>query len=256
LIGFFLVCVSVLLLTKGQIITLAGVYTLSFLSVMSLLAIGNMQLKVRRWRLPRETPATWPTVTLAFAATLLALAGNVVLDPGSVGLFAGYFVAVSGMVALMFSRMQILRAVLFVLRSLADSLQAFSVSWRQKILRQMENIGGTMIYFTRGDNVVMLNRAVLYVLQNEQTNILQVVHVYQDENNIPARLADDLKMLDSLYPELRIHLIAVKGKFGPDLIESLSNRIGVPKNQMFIGTPGDRFPHRVETLGGVRLIIE
>jgi hypothetical protein len=30
----------------------------------------------------------------------------------------------------------------------------------------------------------------------------------------------------------------------------------VPKNQMFIGTPGDRFPHRIETLGGVRLIIE
>jgi len=104
--------------------------------------------------------------------------------------------------------------------------------------------------------VVMLNRAVLYVLQNEQTNVLRVVHVFREEKDIPARLADDLKMLDSLYPELRIDFLAVRGKFGPDLIESLSRRIGVPKNQMFIGTPGDRFPHRIETLGGVRLIIE
>jgi hypothetical protein len=29
----------------------------------------------------------------------------------------------------------------------------------------------------------------------------------------------------------------------------------VAKNYMFIGTPGDWFPHRIETLGGVRLII-
>jgi len=256
LIGFFLVCVSVLLISEGQITMLAGVYTLSFLSVMCLFAIGNMLLKVRRRRLPRETNASWPAVTAAFCATLLGLIGNVLLDPGGVGLFAVYFAAVSAVVAVMFSRQLILRGVLFVLRSVADSLEAFSASWHARILRQMESIGGVMIYFTRGDNVVMLNRAVLYVLQNEQTNVLRVVHVFREEKDIPARLADDLKMLDSLYPELRIDFLAVRGKFGPDLIESLSRRIGVPKNQMFIGTPGDRFPHRIETLGGVRLIIE
>ena len=49
--------------------------------------------------------------------------------------------------------------------------------------------------------------------------------------------------------------MAVKGKFCPPMIDALSRRLSVPKNQMFIGTPGDRFPHRVETLGGVRLIL-
>lgn len=29
----------------------------------------------------------------------------------------------------------------------------------------------------------------------------------------------------------------------------------VAKNYMFIGTPGDRFPHNIAELGGVRLII-
>ena len=38
-------------------------------------------------------------------------------------------------------------------------------------------------------------------------------------------------------------------------IEALSKRLGVPKNYMFIGTPGDRFPHKIAELGGVRLVM-
>jgi hypothetical protein len=49
--------------------------------------------------------------------------------------------------------------------------------------------------------------------------------------------------------------LLVKGTFCPELIERLSQRLGVPKNYMFIGTPGDRFPHRIADLGGVRLIM-
>jgi hypothetical protein len=93
------------------------------------------------------------------------------------------------------------------------------------------------------------------VLENEPTNHLQVVHVYEDEKKIPARLARQLHAIDHLYPRLRIDFLAVKGVFGPELIELLSRHLGVPKNYMFIGTPGDRFPHRIEHLGGVRLIL-
>ncbi len=52
-----------------------------------------------------------------------------------------------------------------------------------------------------------------------------------------------------------IDFLAVQGEFCPELIESLSRRLGVPKNYMFIGTPGDRFPHRSEDFGGVRVIL-
>ena len=62
-------------------------------------------------------------------------------------------------------------------------------------------------------------------------------------------------MIDHLYPKLRIDFIAVKGIFGPEIIERLSQRLNVPKNYMFIATPGDRFPHRIEDLGGVRVIL-
>jgi hypothetical protein len=47
----------------------------------------------------------------------------------------------------------------------------------------------------------------------------------------------------------------MEGQFGPELIEELSVRWKVPKNFMFIGSPGDRFPYQISELGGVRLIV-
>jgi hypothetical protein len=82
-----------------------------------------------------------------------------------------------------------------------------------------------------------------------------VIHVYQDEADIPPKLGDQLKLIDHLYPEIRVDFVAVKGKFTPQLIEAISQRLKIPKNYMFIGTPGDHFPHRIEDLGGVRLVL-
>ncbi|MBN2893768.1 MAG: amino acid permease [Bacteroidales bacterium] len=45
IISFLILGVSVLLLTKGEVTVLAGVYTISFLAVMALFVIGNMFLK-------------------------------------------------------------------------------------------------------------------------------------------------------------------------------------------------------------------
>lgn len=112
-----------------------------------------------------------------------------------------------------------------------------------------------MIYFTKGDDLANLNQAALYVLKNEQTKSLKFIHVYEREGDIPPELAQHLKIIDRMYPALKIDFVAVRGTFGPVLIERLSKRLKVPKNYMFIGTPGDRFPHEIETLGGVRLIL-
>ncbi len=256
LLSFFLVCVTILFITAGQIETLAGVYTLSFLSVMSLFAIGNMLLKARRGRLPRDTRAGWPTVSVALFAVLLGLVGNIVMDPVNVEIFAGYFLAVVAVVAVMFLRLHILRVVLSVMRSIADKVQSMNDRVRERVLAHIDIINSTdMVYFTKGDEPAILNRAVQYVLQNEQTNRLKVVHVYEPDEKVPAELAEHLTALDHLYPEIRIDFVAVRGTFGPQLIDALSRRLGVPKNQMFIGTPGARFRHRVEDLGGVRLIV-
>jgi amino acid transporter len=256
ILSFFALCTSILLVTHGRIQTLAGVYTLSFLSVMALYAIGNMLLKRTRARLPRTERAGWITVTFALFAVLVGLLGNVLLEPLNVEVFVTYYALTVAAIAVMFLRVEFLKLGLFVSRAIVERVMSFNEWVRSTVRRKIDEISGrAVVYFTKGDDIAVLNRAALYVLKNEQTKWLKVVNVYGAEADIPPDLAKQLQTIDRLYPQLRIDFLAVKGDFGPELIERLSRRLGVPKNYMFIGTPGDRFPHRVEDLGGVRLVI-
>ncbi|MEO9021482.1 MAG: APC family permease, partial [Ginsengibacter sp.] len=48
LILFYLLCFSILFITEGELAPLAGVYTISFLSVMAFFGFGNLLLKIKR----------------------------------------------------------------------------------------------------------------------------------------------------------------------------------------------------------------
>ncbi|MGE0784264.1 MAG: APC family permease [Sandaracinaceae bacterium] len=256
IIGFFALCCSILAATGGVVETLAGVYTISFLCVMTLFAVGNMLLKATRSRLPRDVKASWPTVVTAAAAVVVGLIANLFLDPENIFIFLVYFLSALAAIVVMFLRIEILKVVLLTSRSVLDSVNAFN-EWVRKAVRNKiaEITGHVVIYYTKGDDPQLLNRAALYVLENEQTSHMKVIHVYRDEGEIPDALAETLSHIDRLYPQLRIDFLAVKGTFGPELIEALSQRLGVAKNYMFIGTPGDHFPHQIQDLGGVRLIV-
>lgn len=255
-IGFFLLCTSILLVSAGDIEVLAGVYTLSFLGVMALFAIGNMLLKVKRDRLPRSVRAGWVTVLIALAAVICGLAGNLILNPSYASVFAIYMAVCAGAVAVMFLRVQILRVILAASRAIVARIRTVSRLWNLRIMRSIQKISSVqVIYFSRGDDLEALHRAVVYVLKNELTNRMKVVHCYKNRDDIPTALADNLKTIDHLYPRIRIDLVLIKAPFGPELIERLSSRFSIPKNYMFIGTPGDHFPHSLSVLGGVRLIM-
>lgn len=254
IISFFLFCCSILFITHGDVTVLAGVYAIAFLCVMALFAMGNILLKQLRSRLPRSVRAGWPSVSIALIAVLIGLAGN--LSTENMRVFSIYFGVVAGTVAIMFLRIQILQALLFVLRGAVLRIETASEWLGDAVVKKIDDINDrAVIYFTKGDNMATLNQAALYVQQNEQTRTLIVVHVFRDESEIPVNLASQLATIDGLYPRLRIDFLAVRGEFGPAIIERLSRRLGVPKNYMFIGTPGDHFPHEVSELGGVRLVL-
>ncbi len=264
-LSFFGLCVSILLITQGNVGTLAGVYTISFLFVMGLFAVGNRLLALKRARLPRDVRASWFGIVIALIAVSAGLVGNVLKkDPitgADVGLqqsliFLIYFLVTAFAVTLMFGRVRILQAALYIGQAVHQSVRALNSKLSDWTLDKVEEINGqAIVFFTRGDGLANLRRAIEYVLDNEHTKNLKVVHVYSEEKKIPTTLADQLRTLDRVYPEIRIDFIAVQGKFGPGLIDQLSERLGVPKNYMFIGCPGDRFPHNIGDLGGVRLIV-
>lgn len=256
IIGFFALCGSILFVTRGDLGALAGVYTLSFLCVMALFAVGNMLLKRTRERLPRLTRASWPTVAVALTCVLVGLVGNILLSPANVGVFLVYLAIALVVVGAMLARVALLRLLLASSRWSVDRTLAINSWVRRRVLRRIAAVNAlAVVYFTKGDGIEILNRAALYVLRNEQTDRMIVVHAFEHDDLIPRDLADQLATVDRLYPRLRIDLLLVRGAFGPELIERLAVRLGVSKNLMFIGTPGDHFPHRLDELGGVRVIL-
>ena len=256
IIAFFLLAVSVLMVTKGELAALAGVYTISFLAVMALFGLGNILLKVRRAKLPRNTRASWPSLIVAVGAVLAGIAGQLVMNPEYFRVFLAYFIPTVIIVLIMLGRLGILRACLFLIGAASDAIAGMTSRISQNIDTRIEEIRGQQIvFFTRGDNLANLNSAMLYVRRNEHTNSVKVVTVVQDESKIPERLTTDLEFLDEAYPEIKIDFVVVKDRFTPELIQKLSRQWDIPVNFMFLGSPGDQFLYGLAELGGVRLII-
>ena len=256
IIGFFVLSVSVLLITEGDIGALAGVYTISFLAVMALFGIGNILLKVKRARLPRPSKATWPAVLIGITAVLAGMAGNIRMHPEYFQVFLGYFIPTVLVAFIMLGRIGILRVCLFFVRKVSESISSVTYELSAAIRGKMDEINSQQIvFFTRGDNLNNLNEAMLYVRDNEHTNRLKVVTVVTDESEVPERLKTDLEFLDEAYPEIDIEFVVHIGEFGPKLIKKLSKEWGIPTNFMFIASPGDHFLYGLAELGGVRLII-
>ena len=256
LISFFLLCVSVNWITKGNINVLAGVYTISFLTVMALFAVGNILLKIKRDRLPRPVRASWFAVLTAISAVLIGLVGNAVRDFEFLKMFFIYFVPTMAVVGIMLYRIPLLKLCLGAVRATSSALIKPLRHAAKEVRAKIEEINSQqVVFFTRGDNVANLNTAMQYVMENEDTNRIKVVTVVRDDGDVPPKLQEDLRFLDEAYPQIDIEYVKRVGKFGPELIQQLSDEWHVPTNLMFIGSPGGKLPYHLAELGGVRLII-
>ena len=256
LIGFFLLTVSVLFITQGDIEKLAGVYTLSFLAVMALFAAGNILLKVKRDRLPRPSRVGWITVIVAILAVVAGMIGNARLNPEYLEVFFEYLIPALLIISIMLNRVVLLKAMLYFVRRMIASLRYPLRGLARWIEEKIDEINAQqVVFFTRGDNLANLNRAVLYVRRNEHTNRLKIATVYRNVGDVPDRLRQDVAFLNEAYPDVTIEFVEIPGRFGPELITELSTRWKIPPNFMFIGSPGDGFMYGLADLGGVRLII-
>jgi hypothetical protein len=255
-ITFFLLSTSILLITEGDLKALAGVYTIAFLGVMVLFGFGNLLLKVKRNRLPRPEKASYPAVILAVAGIIVALIGNITLNPQYLTIFLEYLIPTILVVGFMLYRTPILKGVLLFLNYLTPSNKKFFDTTKRRINVAIRKINAQeFVFFTRGDNVAGLNQVLQYITANEDTRRLKIVTVLNEGQHIPSNLRTDVEVLDRAYPNIVIDFIEEEGKFGPEKVKELSKRWKIPVNFMFIGSPGDKFPFRIEELGDVRLII-
>lgn len=255
IISFLLLCLLVMLVTKGKLESLAGVYTFSFLAVMALFGIGNLLLKIKRKRLPRPEVAKGFSVIVAVSFIISAFVGNIILSFDSFFTFIKFLVPAVLFVLAMLNR-------IFIIEFLSDTLEYFHTPGQKFVIIGNRFLRNTkkkiheqeFLFFTKGDDVSILNKVLQYVQDNETTKKLKIVNV--SPSGLPNEdLTKDIEVLDRAYLDIDIDFVEIKGEFTPEIIDELSRKWKIPKNFMFIGSPSKKFPYKLSELGGVRLIV-
>jgi amino acid transporter len=252
IISFFLLCSSILLVTRGSLLSLAGVYTISFLGVMTLFGIGNILLKIRRKELKRTYRAGWTTILVAITATSLGMIGNIVIDYKNLSYFGQYFIPTVLLVVLMYLRIPTLKTILQMLNNIMTRF----LLWRTTVIDKITAITEQqVILFTRGGNLNRLNTAFNYIVNNESSRSVVALHLYNHPGqNEEVSLKESIRVLGEIFPMLKVQLIVRKGKFGPKIINAVSKEFGVSVNNIFIGAPEEKHTFSIKDLGGVRVI--
>lgn len=209
-----------------------------------------MMLKYKRSTLPREVYTPWIVVVIAFCGVVAAFIANLLANPNVIPYFIMYFIGTMSIFLMMFWRVRLMK-LLFYFANLLIHNEKVNY-WIGRQIQKLNDV--KIVFFTKTDNMALLNKAMLYVRDNEQSNWVIIVHVYQKKENIPPKLEEYCHILEQAWPKYRVDLVLVQGEFGPTLVDQISEKLGVPKNFMFISTPSSRFTHKLGDLGGLRLV--
>jgi hypothetical protein len=246
-----MLCSSILLLTHGDLLSLAGVYTISFLGVMSLFALGNLILKEARTELKRTYSAPYLYVFIAFLATSIGIVGNINIDLEYLNYFGTYFIPFAFVVYAVIYQEPILK---HLIKHLPDGSFIKEVI-ELKFKRVVE---GRYIIFLR--HLDRLFPTLEYLIRNENNYNVTIVHCGTEDDPKKDTLYQKLqKVIPELqsagvYPHLNIDTTYKKGKFGPAMVKQVSEEFNIAQNRILIGSIHHTHPFDYEELGGVRII--
>mgnify|MGYP006194415881 CR=1 FL=1 len=106
------------------------------------------------------------------------------------------------------------------------------------------------------DELVFLD---ITATHEKRKTTIEMVKSVARQINIPftigggiSELKDAEALLNAGADKISINSAAVRR---PELIDELSKKWKIPVNFMFIASPSDKFPYKIEELGGVRLIM-
>ncbi|KAJ0403965.1 hypothetical protein ATCC90586_005832 [Pythium insidiosum] len=275
---YFVAASSLVIAMNGRIQSLAGVFAFAFLGVLGSFCVGCLLLKLYRDEMPRTCRASWLNCAGCLMMIVLCFVANALADPHTLSYFALYFAAIGVVVFTMLKRVSILTATL-------EMTRRFLKWWRSRsesdspashpppiarpsglaaraefvgsvsIAKSIEKIKRTpTIFFCKGPQLPKINEAIAYVLANEQTYCLRLVHVLaSDQDAVPREFEDLVCLFDHIYPWLKIDFVSVRGEFSPEMVAWCAEQLGVPPNMMFMRQPTTGAMHAVARVG-VRVI--
>lgn len=247
---FFLLCTSILLSTRGNLVSLAGVYAISFLSVMSMFAMANIILKVTRPELKRTYHFPTAGVVAAFVFTAVGVVGTIVLDVHNVVYFLFYFLPMFIIVMGYVYRQYLMAGLVSVTQSNRRLHQL-----AQRLFRSV--VRGRYVVCIRGSQ--RLFTTLRYIHNNEAGRRVTIVHCRDraGDNRLGWKALQALVPAlaqAGVYPQLQLELVEEVGEFGPAMVDYLAKKYRVPHNRIFIGSIHSSHHFDYADLGGVRII--
>ena len=157
--------------------------------------------------------ASWLAVFTALVLVFVALTGVLAKDPSILSVWCMYFVSVGFFLAIMFFRVQSLKIIYHALHSLNASVRCSDGPLLELIAGTVKDISSQAVaFFVKSGSISILNKAILYVRQNEDCAHIRIIHIYDDEAQIPRKLLRNVSVLDEAYPKVKVDLILVKGQ--------------------------------------------
>jgi amino acid transporter len=251
IIAFGALCLSILFMTGGDLLSLAGVYTISFLGVMSLFAIGNMILRETRPDLKRSYRGPLLYAFLASLATGLGILGNILIDPKNLLYFLIYFVPVLSVVMLMIYRDYILEWMLNLVKGI-PFFYAQVEPWFHHVIRPR------ILLF--GHHPHKLYSALEYIRKNETSRNITIIFCKESTEDTQVLLKKFQTYINvfceaHVFHNLNLDLVIEENlPFGPEVVKAYASRYKINRNNIFIGSIHDSHDFSFEDLGGVRII--
>ncbi|KAI9328602.1 amino acid permease-domain-containing protein [Obelidium mucronatum] len=132
---------------------------------------------------------------------------------------------------------------------------AVNVGLRERLYRWVrESREKPVAYFTNGESLHHLNHVIQHVLHNEPTSRLIIVHCYENKSLIPKSLEANCRVLDHVYPDLRLDLVLVNCRFDASVIPLIAKKLKVQRNLCLVSRPWKNTKH-LGDIKGARVIL-
>lgn len=247
ILTFFVLCSSILLMTRGDLLSLAGVYTISFLGVMTLFALGNMILRQTRTELKRPYRAPFLFVMIAFASTAIGVVGNSMIDHKNDLFFLAYFLPALMIVLINIYKKDILHSIIPYVQFIGPLHRLFERKYDKAANSHFH------VFIHHADQLFSV---LDYINRNENGWNVTLIHCKHGDKGQKQDLQTLTPLLAKagVFPHFNLSFKTVPEDFGPKVVKAYAKKYDVQPNRIFIGSIHDFHKFDYEDFGGVRII--